>query len=443
MRSHFIVKIFIISTLLSIKSIIFGQAYEIKVHIKGAENQEAKLAYYLGENKYVEQIKKFDKNGKLVFKDYKILPTGIYLIIIGNKSFFELLITKDQKFNMTSDTSNLIGHMKISGSDENSHFFKYQTDVIKLKKRHDKISEIIKQLNDNNDSLSVLKEEKTSIENSLNMLWQDIVKNEADLYLAKILNAFNNRNLNKFDFADPDLLRTPVYNNMLRLFIKKNINTKASFIIFETGNLLNSLKETEANYQYVANYLLNFYNTFYKTGMNEVFVWLADNYFLPDKANWFNEKQLKEIQRRRNQLAKSLPGNMAPDLTLPNNTSEYISLHQLDSKYVILYFWSNNCRHCTTATTILKKAYPKLQEKNIEIFAVNIDKDTLQWQKKIENLELEWINCQDINEVSAYREKYYVYGSPLLYLINSKKVILSKSDGEKEIEKLINKLVGK
>ncbi len=107
----------------------------------------------------------------------------------------------------------------------------------------------------------------------------------------------------------------------------------------------------------------------------------------------------------------------------------------------MLYFWSSDCGHCTTATKILKNAYEKLQERNIEVFGVNIDKDTSKWQKKIENLDLQWINCQDINEVSGFKEKYYVYGSPLLYFINDKKKILSKLNGEEDIEKLIEKLL--
>ncbi len=56
-------------------------------------------------------------------------------------------------------------------------------------------------------------------------------------------------------------------------------------------------------------------------------------------------------------------------------------------------------------------------------------------------MELQWINCQDINEVSNYREKYYVYGTPLVYLINSKHEILSIQNGEIEIERLVKKLV--
>ena len=436
------IKLLIISTLLFLKSALIGQAYEIKVHIKGAENQKAQLAYYLGENKYVKQTANFDKKGKLIFKGEKNLATGIYIIIVDN-GYFDFLIDKEQSFSLSSDTSNLIKHMKVSGSKENELFFSYQNKVIELNNKSKEIGKKIELIDKQNDSLAILKIQKKEIEDSLSGLWQELVKEQPNSYLAKILTAFNNRNVDKFKFSDPDLLRTPVYHTMLRLFIKKNINKSSSYIIFETKQLLNSLKPVKANYQYVANYLLNFYNSFYKIGMNEVFVSIADNYFLPKKADWFNEKQLTEINKRRNLLAQSLPGETAPELTMESNNGEYFSLHQLESNFTMLYFWSSNCGHCTTATKALKKAYSDLQLKNIEIFAVNIDKDTTKWQSKIEKLDLQWINCQDINEVSNFREKYYVYGSPLLYFIDNKKNILSKLNGEKEIEQLIKKLLAK
>jgi len=440
MKSKFFYKIFIYILFLSFYLPVHSQAYEIKLQIKGAENQEAKLGYYLGENKYIEQTAKFDKKGKLVFKGAKVLPTGIYMIIL-DKGYFDLLITEEQNFSLSSDTCDFVKQMKVSGSKENKLFFNYQNKVIELNSNYQEITEKIKQLDKKNDSLPALKTEKQEIENSLNGLWKKVVKEQANSYLAKILSAFNDRNLDKFKFDDPDMLRTPVYHTMLRLFIKKNINKNSSYIIFETRKLMQSLKSLEANYQYVANYLLNFYNTFYKIGINDVFIFIADNYFLPDKANWFNEKQLQEISTRRNLLAQSLPGQTAPELTMESNHGEFFSLHQLETKYTMLYFWSSDCGHCTTATKILKEAYEKLKEQNIEIFAVNIDKDTTKWQKKIENLDLQWINCQDINEVSSFREKYYVYGSPLLYFINDKKKILSKLNGEEEIGQLVKKLL--
>ena len=81
-----------------------------------------------------------------------------------------------------------------------------------------------------------------------------------------------------------------------------------------------------------------------------------------------------------------------------------------------------------------------LKEKNIEIFAVNIDKDRQKWLKKVEETEAEWINCYDPDESSNFREKYYVFGSPLLYVIDKSKKITSRWNGEEEIKALCEKL---
>ncbi len=420
---------------------LFAQDYEIKVQIKGAENKEVKLVYYLGNKQYIKQKGVLDKKGRFVFSGKDSLATGIYKIVIGTKDYFDFLVRNEQKFSLLSDTTDFIGQMKVKGSKENELFFDYQKKVILLKTRLSALENQFKSIDNDTLKAKQLKKEIVETEEELDALWKNTVNKYPNSYLSKILKAFNNMNVSEFNFADPEMLHTPVYYTMLRLFIKQNINNKPEYIIYETKKLLDSLKNIPENYQFVANYLLNFYNTFYKNGINEVFVYIADHYFLPDKANWFKKEQLAEIQKRRNMLGQSLPGNIAPDLIIESIEGEYLSLLQTEAKFVLLYFWSANCGHCTKSSTILKQYYPKLQEKNIEIFAVNTDKDSTEWKKKVEKMELQWINCQDINEVSNYREKYYVYGTPLVYLINSKHKILSIQNGEIEIERLVKKLV--
>lgn len=433
--------IFILFFVIAFGTTLFAQAYEIKLHVKNADNKEVKLIYYLGNNQYIKQKGKFNKKGIYLFKGNEYLPTGIYKILIGTNNYFDVLIRNEQKFSLSSDTTDLIGHMKVKNSKENELFFDYQKKVILLKTKLQGLNDQAQLSGKDSITLNKLKQEIAKTEKELDNLWQNTLKKYPQSYLSKILKAYNSMNVNEFDFSDPEMLRTPIYYTMLRLFIKQNINKKPEYIIYETKKLLDSLKNTPENYHYVAEYLLNFYNTFYKNGMNEVFVFIADHYFLPNKANWFSKEQLSKIQERRDVLAQCLPGNLAPDLTLESISGEYLSLNQTEAKFVLLYFWSANCGHCTKSSTILKQYYPKLQEKNIEIFAVNIDKDTKAWKKKVESMDLEWINCHDENEISNFRVKYYVYGTPLLYLINSKHKILSVQYGEQDIENLVKRLI--
>jgi thiol-disulfide isomerase/thioredoxin len=290
------------------------------------------------------------------------------------------------------------------------------------------------------DSLQIFKNKKLEIEHKSYALIDSIKQNNPASFLTKILTAMEMNNPDSINYTDPDYLRTPFYDKLIRLFIKKNINNNTQTIISETTKLLNSIPDTLPNYQYILNYLLNFYNNYYKNGINEVFVFLADNYFLPDKANWINKEALIKLKERRDFLAQGLPGMTASDLTLESATGEYFSVLQVEAKMTLLYFWSADCGHCTKSTQILKNNYEALSKKGIEIFAVNVDKEKDKWLRKPEENELPWINCYHPKETSHYRDKYYVYGSPLLIIIGQNKKILAVENGEIEIENFVNQL---
>jgi len=436
MKPLFILSLFLIWALP-----FFGQAYHIKLEIKGAAGKETQLAFYQGDNKYVMQTGKFDKNNKCTFEGKEPLPTGIYLITVGNTGYFDLLIRNEQNFSISTDTVDFIKNIKVKDSKENTLFFNYQKKVINYKKQLSEYEVAIKLIGSQTDSVKLIEQNKEKLTLELNQFVDNTKKDNPESYLTKILSAMDTPEVEKFNFSDEELLRTPFYHNYIRLFIKKNIEKGSAYIIQETAKLLNSVKSSKANYEYMANYLLNFYNTFYKIGINEVFVFIADNYFLPDKANWFGSTELEQIKVRRDFLAQSMPGNPAQDLILKSNTGEYISLLQLKAKYTLLFFWSIGCGHCTTASKILKDNYQSLVAKGIEIYAVNIDKNEEEWLKKLEENELPWINCIDKDETSNFRDKYYVYGSPLLFIIDADKKIVAVKNGEVEIESAVLQLL--
>ncbi len=412
--------------------------YNIELKIKGAENMKAQFAYYQSDNQFVVQSGKFDDKGKLTFKGDKTLQHGVYFMVVG-QDFFDVLIRDNQNFKLRGDTSDLVFSMKVVDSEENRIFFNYQRDVLTIK---GKIESLEKKLQENEEDSALSAKYGAEIQEQrlqLDKVGEKIKKDYPHSYIVKIINAIDS-NLDDFDFADKELLLTPFYYNKIRLFIKKNVEQKHTYINSEIRKLLESVRHEQNNYRYVLTYLLNFYSSFYKTGMNKVFVFIADNYFLPDKAEWLTKEQLQGVKDRRDFLAQSMPGQSAQDLVMESITGEYFSLLQVKAKYTFLYFWSADCGHCTKTTQLLKDNYEKLQKNGIEVFAVNIDKDKDKWIRKVNDLQTNWINCCDVNEDTEYRDKYYVFSSPLLYLINSEKKIEEEADGETEITNLVKKM---
>jgi peroxiredoxin len=420
--------------------VIFPQAYKISLTIKGASGKQAQFAYYQGDRQYLVKSGVFDKNDKLEFSGNEILPTGIYFISISDVGFFDLLIKTEQEFSVHASLNNLSQSITIRGSKENENFYNYQKSVHKHKERINFIDSALVN-NPSQDIKNKLENEKKGLNEQLIALVSEYKNTYKNTYLSKILIAMEATEPSEIDYSDPELLRTPFYHNMIRYFIKKNINSNIRYIISETGKFLTLIRKTETNFQYAATYLLNFYNTFYKNGINEVFVFIADNYFLPNKVSWLSNESLQQLKERRDFLAQGLPGMQAADLTLESPNGEYLSLLQVNARLTLLYFWSLNCGHCTASTNVLIGNYQKLSKKGVQVFAVNIDKDKEAWKKKLEEMDLPWINCIDPQEESAYRDKYYVYGSPILFILDKEKKIIAIAHGESEIEEYTKKII--
>jgi peroxiredoxin len=418
---------------------LFSQGHNIKLNIKGCSGLKAQFCYYQGDNQYIIQNSIFDKNDKLSFEGKEKLPAGIYLIVIDSIGYFDLLIRNEPEFTISADKHDLHKTVSAKGSNENQLFFNYQKKVLILKTKISEIDSLLAKSNEKKNE--ELNSQKSGLNQKLLEIVSDLKKEHPESYLTKIVGAMEISNPDSMQFEDPELLRTPFYQNMIRLFIKKNIESNTDFIISETAKLLEKLKGTEANYQFTLGYLLNFYSSFYKNGINQIFVYLADNYFLPDKAKWLKAETLKQIKERRDFLAQGLPGMPSAGLILESTTGEYVSLHQLNSKIIFLYFWSVNCGHCTKSTKTFLDNYKALSDKGVQIYAINIDKDKDTWLKKVEENGLPWINCYDPQETSGYRDKYYVYGSPLLFVIDQDKKIQAVKNGENEIEEFVNQTI--
>src|SRR5438105_3856979 len=90
-------------TLLSIFS--FAVGYDIKVKINGLHDTVCYLGNHYGEKQYVRDTARVNHEGWVEFKGKKELDGGIYLVVIPNKTYFEILITEnDQKFTIETDS---------------------------------------------------------------------------------------------------------------------------------------------------------------------------------------------------------------------------------------------------------------------------------------------------------------------------------------------------
>ena len=117
-------KFFLIFCLLLFFNNAFTQGYKIRGEIKNMEDTTVILAYYFGGKQYATDTADV-VNGKLTFSADKKLDGGIYLLVLPDGKYFELIIS-EQKFSFTTDKDDLVSSMRFQNSKENTAFYKLQ-----------------------------------------------------------------------------------------------------------------------------------------------------------------------------------------------------------------------------------------------------------------------------------------------------------------------------
>ena len=98
-------------------------SYKIEGHITGLQDTSVILAYYFGGKQYASDTA-FSKSGKVVFSGEKELSGGMYMVVLPNQQYFDIVIS-EQKFSFSTNINSLVKSMKFTNSKENTPFYKY------------------------------------------------------------------------------------------------------------------------------------------------------------------------------------------------------------------------------------------------------------------------------------------------------------------------------
>jgi peroxiredoxin len=439
MKKLLIIQLFIFFSFCSSQS----QGYKIKVEIKGAENQDIWLAYYYEDNYVTVSQIKLDNKGTGVFEGEKKLDGGIYFAALGDIGYFDFLIADDQEFTLSTDTLDFILNMKVKGSHENSVFYEYQRKVLTLSNSKAEL-ESKKTLFSDSIEISKIDIDISLINNNLNSLWIETADKYPESFFAVLLKAMhtfevagNEDPFSYVDFSDDRLIRTPFFYNIIRYYIAIYIEEGSTKIIEENNKLLKKCIN-DTVYQYVATYLLNFYRTFLKLGINEVFVDLADNHFLNGNGYWIDSAAVEMISKQTEIFRASYIGHDAYDFKILSTSGDSIQALDFETNFRFILFWSIGCGHCEDAANTLKTNRDKIEALDIDILGVNTDgKNIDDWKKYIDEQGFTWKNGIDTSQYYRFREYYYVCSTPLMYVIDRNHKIVNKMFGEDQIKDYI------
>ncbi|TAE39826.1 MAG: DUF4369 domain-containing protein [Runella slithyformis] len=441
---------------------IVGQAaaqnttYSIKGRIDKTAPGGYFLAHYFGHSQFIiKDTAQAAADGKLLFEGKNVLPNGLYLVLNPKKQkMVELVIDKSQQFSFETDTTDLIGNMKITGSRENELFYLYQKQV---KRQADEIKLLQMQAKVRNDNVGqqILQNKIGGIRNEMNTYYQSFVKENAGSLTAKLLKASHEIELpappkrpdgrpdsawlfryyrahfwDNFDFSEEALVRTPFLQRKLDRYMENltypvadSLMAAADFTIGKT--LAANNREMKA---YCIWYLTSKYENPEIVGIEATFVHLAEKYYLTGVMPVTDSSTIKNIRERVTTLKPLLAGKTMPALALTDTAGVLRSLADIKASYTIVVFYDPDCGHCRESTPVLKAFYEKNKtSRNVQIFAASVTRSPDQWKKYIREFGIaDWIHGYDLSFTIDFRRNFDVITTPAIYVLDKNKTILAR-----------------
>jgi peroxiredoxin len=470
MKKTILQLIFTIFTLFFTLSIIAGTPetpYEIKVKFKSLKNQECYLGFEFGTQKYVTDTTQIDDKGVAVFKGDKALDGGIYLIITKKKDFFEFILTESKVY-LETDTGDFIKNTKVIVSDENKVFFAYLNFMQDNYTQKLDIEKNLKGYKEPVDSLKIkpLKLKLNQLDTASKYYRKDLAKNYPNSFFVKILksldeplarekmtnesdsvyslyiyNFYQWHFFDNVDFSDKRLLRTPVLENKMDKYLDKLTYRNPDSVKYAAARVIEKSRANDEVFKYVLPRVFNKYASSKYMGQDAIFVYLAEKYYLNGLAYWTDSSQLSKIYDRVVKVKNNLIGLKAPELIMKDTNDKYVSLNQMKSVYTVLIFWDASCGHCKKEVPRLKQIYDSIGNRDsFDVFAVYIGTDIKEWKNFIKEHKLTWVNASDVHNYSNFRMLYDIYSTPVVYILDDKKLIQAKRIAVDQICEIVSAL---
>lgn len=438
--------------------------YEIRIKIDGLRDSLVHLANYYGDKQYLKDSAYCDAQGQVVFKGDTSLPGGIYLFVFPNKTYFELLIDKEQRFSMECQMDNVVPSMRVKNSEDNRLFYEYLRFIQEQSRLVEPLRAQRKSLSDKNENTDAVDAQIKVIDTRVADYKKKFSVDYPGTLLASIFRAseepeapelpkksdgspdsaflyyyVRDHFFDQFDLADERLLRTPVYHSKLNFYVKNMLIQIPDSLYGACDMLVKKAEGNKETFKYMVWFLTNYYETANIMGLDAVFVHMVNNYYTKEKAYWVDDATLYKIRDRARILGPILIGKKAKNLMLQDSTGTFQALHSVNAPITILYFWDPDCGHCKKATPKVKAYYDKVRNKGVQVFAVCTEVEMEKWKKFIQEHNLDWINVADAKLQNNFREDFDIKTTPQIFILDKDKKIIAKKIDEDNMEKIVDR----
>jgi thiol-disulfide isomerase/thioredoxin len=434
--------------------------YKLHLKISGVKDSMVFLAHYFGKplpTIYKRDSARFDKNGNAEFSTTDSTFTGgIYMMLLSDrKTYFEFLMNSGDEITMTASMDKLPDGVKFKNSPENERFQGY---VEFLKVYGAKQEDYKKQLADAKSASDTANVRKAAVESSKELIKyrKDYIAKYPGTLLANIFGAlevpqvpegdhflpdgktkdstfaytyYKNHFWDGFNYQDDRLIHTPLLDGKLEEYMTKLVLPYPDSVEAECDRLLKRARGTKDLFKYTLWWLTRNAENSKVMGMDEVFVYLVEKYYMKGDAFWLTSEELDKYYDRARKIAPNVIGNVAPEVKLKNVlTKKEESMQGLKANWTLVIFYSPDCGHCQKELPAIDSVYEAvLKAKGCKVYTVATEGDEKKISEFLVKHKLDkWTNTWDPEHTGDWRNKFDVYSTPTIYILDDKKIIRGK-----------------
>ncbi|KQS24751.1 alkyl hydroperoxide reductase [Dyadobacter sp. Leaf189] len=442
----------------SMSANVLGQGYRIEANIKGVRDSSFIIGHYnRTPNQFVpKDTAKADATGKIVFEGTTNLPGGLYVILFpGNQRLIELVYSgKETNIKLETDTTDLIGSMKVTGSKENEIFYKYQQELKTSSKQIEQFgkengADSRNKIKDIQQSFAAYRQKMLS-ENPQSFTAQ-LLKMSADPEIPAapklangktdsiwVFNYYKSHYWDSFDFSDSRIVNTPFLEPKLDRYFKNLVVQVPDSLIKDADAIVKKVSVNKDIKTWVVFYIANQYENPKTVGTEALWVHMAEKYYLSGDMDVTAENK-KRIAEKVNTLKYLLVNKTFPPLSLTDQNGKKVSVQTIPAEYTVLFFYAPTCGHCKEASPVLKAFYDKNKAKGIKVIAISTEHNMEEWKSFIKNYHLEdVINGFDALQQIDFNRKFDVVTTPTIYILDKNKKIIARKMPVEQLEDFLN-----
>jgi peroxiredoxin len=424
----------------------------IEVTVKGATEDFAKILGVYGNQNFILDSARSDADGIFVFDADTLFPKGFYYVMLGSdNSYFQLLLDEDQEFRLSTEKGNYVNSMVVDGCVDNELLYKNLKFEAAFNSRLKPITDGLAALSEGTPEHTAQKANQEALVTERLEHIASFSKNHADSYFTAFKLSGQNPELtypknadgslnqaaqvfqyradfwNMIAFTETSALRTPVFANKLRKYIRDLTPQNADSLIKYSDKLIEKTKANKETFKYVVNWIALEYKTPKTMGTEAVFVHMIDTYWTEEQAFWSNPEEIKGLRGEISLMKPSLIGKIGQDIIATNEKGEAVSLYGLTSPIKVLFIYSYDCEHCQKEAPEMVAVYNQWKNKGVDVLALSTDRYDATWKAFIQNNNMTFHNALDPDRSSRYERKYHIDITPELYVLDKNNKIIASN----------------